>query len=189
MKLIVGLGNPGRSYKNTRHNVGFQMLDAIAAAKKIKIDKKKYQSLYYIGKWNEETVILLKPQTFMNNSGMAVRRFVDYYNIAVDDILIIYDDYYLEVGDYKLKASGSSAGHNGLKSIEKNLQTTNYKRLKIGISRQPDMLLSDYVLGKFSKAEAEKIKELEKKVVAIVEHYLQYDFEKVMSIYNEKSTY
>ena len=184
----MGLGNPGRAYNNTRHNVGFAMIDAIAQAKNVKINKKKHQGLYCIGKWQNQTVILLKPQAFMNNSGIVVRKFVDYFNVAREDVLIIYDDYHLEVGNYKLKAQGSSAGHKGLKSIEEHLQTTNYKRLKIGISRDEQMMLSDYVLGKFSREQQKKIKSLENEIIQIFDDYLQYDFDKVMAIHNEKNT-
>ncbi len=188
MRLIVGLGNPGKSYIKTRHNVGFHLLDAIARDRGVEINKKKFSGLYGIDKSSKDPLIFLKPQAYMNNSGQVVKKFVDYYDIKTENILIIYDDNHLEVGNYKLKAQGSSGGHKGLKSIEQHLQTEEYKRIKIGIGRDMQMLTSDYVLGKFSTAQWAEIKDLELKIIAIFTDYLKYDFDKVMNLHNQKNT-
>ena len=133
MKLIVGLGNPGKEYEKTRHNTGFMALDSFAQKNGVVIDKKKYNGLYADATINGEKIILLKPQTFMNLSGECVRKYVDYFKIKVEDILVINDDLDLEVGRLRLRRNGDSAGHNGLKNIELNLGTKDFKRLKIGI--------------------------------------------------------
>ncbi len=186
MRLIIGLGNPGKEYLNSRHNVGFRVVDRFAEKKQLKINQKKFNGLYVSFLHNDEKIMLLKPQCFMNNSGEVVKKFIDYYQISVEDILVLYDDYYIEVGDFKLKASGSSAGHNGLKSIEKHIDSKNYKRIKIGISRDQQMLLSDYVLSKFSKEQLKEIDKITEKLVIVLDDYLDWDFDKLMSIYNEK---
>ncbi len=182
MKLIVGLGNPGRQYQKTRHNAGFIIVDQIAKDRNIKIDKKKFNGLYGEFKYKDETIMLLKPQMFMNNSGQVVKKYIDYFKIELDDLLIIYDDYYIETGNYKIKANGSSAGHNGLKSVEKHLKTNEYKRIKIGISRDQLMMIPDYVLAKFTKEELKKIDIVKEKVASIVDNYLKYSFDKFMSL-------
>ncbi len=184
MKLIVGLGNPGKEYEKTRHNAGFIMIDEFAKKFNLSIEEKKFNGFYTTFEYNGEKIMLLKPQCHMNNSGETIIKFVEYFKIEIADILVIYDDYYIEVGNYKIKANGSAAGHNGLKSIENHLKTQNYKRIKIGISRDPQIYMPDYVLGKFTKEQFEKIEELKTKFPCILEDYLKYTFEKFMSIHN-----
>ncbi len=156
MHLIVGLGNPGKTYQKNRHNVGFLLIERFAEKKGLKICKKKFKGLYEIYNHENKQTILLKPQTHMNNSGEIVKKYIDYFQIPIENVLIIYDDYYIEVGNFKLKEAGGPAGHNGLKSIENHLGTDQYKRLKIGISRDQEMLMSDYVLGNFNKEQQKK---------------------------------
>lgn len=180
MKLIVGLGNPGKEYVKTRHNIGFMALDNYLANVDFKV-KDNYSVLEK--NINNEKVIFLKPLTFMNESGLAVRKVVDYYNINIEDILVIYDEMDFEVGDFKIKASGSSAGHNGIKSIIKHLGTENFKRIRIGISK-PKGNSIDFVLGKFSKEDYEKIKEVLDIINNVIDDFLILDFEKLMSKYN-----
>ncbi len=134
MKLIVGLGNPEKKYENTRHNCGFRAIDFYAAKNNL-VFKNKYNSLYSEQIINNEKVIFLKPQTYMNLSGNCVREYVNYYNINIEDILIIYDDYNFEVGSFKIKRDGSDGGHNGIKNIIENLKDKNIKRVRIGISK------------------------------------------------------
>ncbi len=185
MKLIVGLGNPGREYEKTRHNLGFSIIDEIAKEKNVTLNKKKFNGLY--GEFHEEEkIILLKPQSYVNNSGKVVANFVDYFNLDLKDLLIIYDDYYLEVGSYKIKASGSSAGHNGLKSIEKYLGTQEYQRIKVGISRDMQMLLPDYVLSKFNKEEQKKVEKVKKEIVGFIDNFWKKEFSDFMSQYSQK---
>lgn len=146
MKLIVGLGNPGQEYKNTRHNVGFMVLDNYLN----NVDwKEKFHGLFY----KKNDVIFLKPTTFMNLSGISVRECVAYFDISIDDILIIHDDLDLPLGSYKIKKNSSSGGHNGIKSIIEELNSMEFCRLKIGISHNRDIPTDKYVLGKFSANE------------------------------------
>ena len=186
MKLIVGLGNPGNEYKNTRHNIGFMVIDEYLKTKENPKLKEKFGGLYYEFNFNNEKIILLKPQEYINLSGNVVKRFMDYYNINIDDILIINDDLDLSIGDYKLKPSGGSGGHNGLKNIEQNLGSKLYKRLKIGISNNKSINTKDYVLGKLNSDEMEIINNVIYKSVNIINDYLNIKFEDLMTKYNNK---
>ena len=186
MKLIVGLGNPGREYENTRHNIGFMFIDEYAKEKGIEINKKKFNGLYVDFINNGEKTILLKPQTYMNLSGESVRAFVDFFKINIEDILIISDDLDMPIGKLKLRPTGSSGGHNGLKNIELHLNTQNYKRLKIGISHNKNIDTKDYVLGNLSKENQDTINDLKKIVNNIIEDFYKLDFEKLMAKYNHK---
>ena len=186
MKLIVGLGNPGREYENTRHNIGFMTIDKFALKKGVEISKSKFNGLYAEVNINNEKVILLKPQSFINLSGEVIRKFVDFYKIAVEDILVINDDLDLPVGVFKLRQHGSSGGHNGLKNIELHLGTQEYKRIKIGISNNKLMDTKDYVLGKISKEEAKLLEEVENTCLDILDDYFNMSFDTLMSKYNHK---
>lgn len=184
MKLVVGLGNPGLNYENTRHNVGFRMIDKIINKYNIDLSKKKFDGLYGEANINGEKIMFLKPQRYMNLSGTVIREFINYFKIDISDILIIYDDLDTEVGKIRLRYKGSSGGHNGLKDIEKNLNTKNYNRIKIGISNNKTIDTKDYVLGKFSKEELEKILKIEETIVNVFEDYLKLSFENLMNKYN-----
>ena len=177
MKLIVGLGNVGKEYESTRHNVGFMVIDSYL--KDVSF-KEKNQAMYFEQNYSGEKVIFIKPTTFMNNSGLAVRKFVDFYKINVSDILVIYDDMDFEVGTFKLKLSGSSGGHNGIKSIISNLGTENFKRVRIGISK-PKGDTINYVLGKFSKSEMDEISKVTRRIADVIDDYISLDFDKLMS--------
>ena len=187
MKLIVGLGNPGKEYENTRHNIGFIILDNYVTNKNLGTFKLKDNGLYLKEKIHNEDVIFLKPQSYMNLSGEVVRKYVDFYKIKVEDILIISDDLDLEIGNFKLKLTGSSGGHNGLKNIEQHLSTRDYKRFKIGISNKKDIDTKDYVLGKLSKEEKEIIAAFKPKSVEIIDDYFEMEFSKLMNKYNQKN--
>jgi peptidyl-tRNA hydrolase, PTH1 family len=183
MKLIVGLGNPGILYKKTRHNVGFMVVDNFAKERNLNFDKKKFNGSYLETIINNEKVIFLKPQKYMNLSGEVIKKYVDYFNIDINDILVICDDLDTELGKLKIKFKGSSGGHNGLKNIELNLATSEYKRLKIGIKSS----FSDkknYVLGKFNKDDQKLIDHLIIKSVDIIDDYFNISFENLMSKYN-----
>ena len=186
MKLIVGLGNPGKEYEKTRHNIGFMTIDQYADKLGVSITKEKYNGLYAETIINSEKVILLKPQSYINLSGEVIRRFIDFYKIDIEDILIIHDDLDLEVGTYRVKQHGSSGGHNGLKNIELHLGTQEYKRIKIGISNNKLMDTKDYVLGKISKEEQEKIDEVKNVVMDILDDYFKITFDQLMAKYNHK---
>lgn len=187
MKLIVGLGNPGKEYENTRHNVGFMFIDNFAEDLGVDISKKKFNGSYTKVKILNEDVILLKPLSYMNLSGEVVRKFVDYFNVNIEDILIISDDLDLFMGNFKLKSSGSSGGHNGLRNIEQYLATPNYKRLKIGISNNKNIDTKDYVLGKFTKSEEKTLSSLLDTVNNILYDFLTIDFDMLMAKYNSKN--
>lgn len=186
MKLIVGLGNIGKEYENTRHNIGFKSIDAVAVKNNVTISKEKFGGLYGEYSFNSEKIILLKPQKYINLSGEVIQAYVSFYKIDIEDIFIIHDDLDIEVGKYKLKYKGSSGGHNGLKDIENHLKTSEYKRLKIGISNNKNIDTKDYVLGKISKSEQELLDPIINLVPDIVESFLTLDFDKVMNIYNKK---
>ncbi len=185
MKLIVGLGNPGKEYEMTRHNIGFYFLDLFANKNNISF-KEKFNGLYAKVKINDEDVILLKPQTYMNLSGESVIMFKNYFKIDSKDILVIHDDLDLEFGRIKLKENGSSGGHNGIKNIILNLNTENFKRLKIGISKSNLVDTKDYVLGHFTKEEQEELKIKENEVINIIEEFFKIPFNDLMSKYNRR---
>ena len=188
MKLIVGLGNPGKEYEKTRHNVGFSFLDHYLGYLGI-YDKwsEKFDGFYLETIIKGEKVIFLKPQTFMNLSGKSVKKIVDYFHIEIEDILIISDDLDLKVGNFKLKRGGSCGGHNGLRDIENQLGTSNYKRLKIGISNDKRCDTKEYVLGRFSKDELEILEQLYSDLCKVIDDYFTISFGDLMSRYNRKN--
>ncbi len=185
MKLIVGLGNPGDEYKNTRHNVGFMVLDSWMNYHNYKFDKTKFNGEYSIIKYNNEDVIILKPLSFMNLSGTVVLSFVNYFKIDIDDILVIYDDKDIELGSVKLKKNGSCGGHNGIRNIIDNLKTDKFKRLKVGLSKNNTDMVS-FVLGKFSNVEKCKLDNVLKETNNILDDYFTLTFDNLMNKYNKK---
>ena len=179
MKLIVGLGNPGTKYEHTRHNMGFDTLDLLNKTLKIDINKKKFQGLY--GK--DEDIILFKPETMMNLSGLAVKEIMSFYKIKITDLLVISDDMALPVGKIRLRDSGSSGGHKGLQNIIDNLGTDQFKRVRIGIG-EPSINTIDFVLSKPSKEEAPLIKKAQENASKAILEYLKTDFIRAMSKFN-----
>ena len=154
MKLIVGLGNPGNKYKGNRHNVGFMAIDILANNNGININKLKFHAAIGDGRINNEKVILMKPLTYMNNSGIAVKECADYYNIDIRDIIVICDDIDIPFGTIRIKKKGSAGTHNGLKSIIYHLQDDEFPRIKISVGKKiPQMNLADFVLSNFNKDE------------------------------------
>lgn len=154
MKFIVGLGNPGRKYKRTRHNIGFMVVDELLLRYKWKLNNKKFNGKYSLEHYNGEKVILLQPQTFMNLSGEAIKEVINYYKIKTENILVIYDDLDLSVGRIRLREKGGHGGHNGVRSVIDHLGTKNFKRLRIGVGRPAGSIpVVDYVLAPFSKDE------------------------------------
>lgn len=177
MKLIVGLGNPGKSYDSTRHNVGFMILDHYVDNSNW---KSKFEGLYV----KEDDVVFLKPQTYMNNSGFSVRKFVDFYKINPEDVLIIQDDLDLPFNTFKLKKNSSSGGHNGIKSIINCLGSDSFGRLKIGIANDKSMDTKDYVLGNFSKQNLEELNENMKLYEEIITNFIKEGIDKTITKYN-----
>lgn len=186
MKLIVGLGNPGTKYEKTRHNSGFIAIDFFAHNHNLSF-KEKNNGLYAETKINEEKIILLKPQKYMNLSGEVVKSYKDYFNIDNSDILVIYDDINYEVGGYKIRRDGSSGGHNGIDNIIKNLGTNQIQRLKIGISKN-NIALEKYVLSKFSKEEIDKLQSILPKIENIIIDFAKINIDELMSKYNKRET-
>ena len=183
MKMVVGLGNPGKDYKNTRHNVGYLVLDKYLPD----VDwKEKFNGMYYIKTINGEKVLFVKPLTYMNLSGDCVVKFVNYYDIEIKDILVIQDDLDLKVGTYKLKKDSSAGGHNGIKSIINRLGTQEFNRLKIGLSHDRSIDTKDYVLGDFSKKEKELLDNLQNDFSGIIDTFIEFGIDKTMNIYNTK---
>lgn len=187
MKLIVGIGNPGKEYEHTRHNIGFDVIDLVAQTVNTNNFKSKFNGLYIEFMYMKEKIILLKPQSYVNLSGSVVKKYMDYYKINIDDILIISDDLDQNVGSYKIKTNSSSGGHNGLKDIEKNLGTKNYKRLKIGISNLKDIDTKDYVLGNFNKEDRQVIDSVLDIAVNVVIDFISMPFNQLLTKYNSKN--
>lgn len=186
MYIIAGLGNPGRNYVGTRHNIGFDALDALASKNNIKFNKTKFKADIGEGIIGTERVILAKPQTFMNLSGESIRPLRDWYKIPDENIIIIHDDISLPLGKLRLRGKGSAGGHNGMKSIIYQLGTDIFPRLKIGVGAPPDAEydLADFVLGKFSKDEVEILAKTVVKVTDAVESIIRNGVEKTMSKFN-----
>lgn len=156
--LIVGLGNPGDNYASTRHNVGFRTLDVLAARLGVKVDRAKFRGLHQQVLWQGQKLILLKPATFMNHSGLSVMDAARYYKLPPERILVLYDDVSLDVGRLRIRRDGSAGGHNGIKSIIGGLNSQSFPRVKIGVGQKPhpDYDLADWVLSSFPR-EAEKL--------------------------------
>lgn len=184
MKLIVGLGNPGKEYEMTRHNIGFICLDNFVNKNNISKFQEKFNGLSTKEMIGNEQIIFLKPLSYMNLSGTVVKKYVDYYKIKSSDILIIQDDLDMPLGKIKLRPKGSSGGHNGIKNIIEELHTEEFKRLKIGISKDNKIDTKDYVLGKFSQEEQEFIDKILPTTNEIIEKFLTMDFDKLMNKYN-----
>ena len=187
MKLIAALGNPGKEYENTRHNAGFRFIDAFANQEGLTFNKNKFNGIYTEFNYKGEKVILLKPQKYMNLSGEVIRDFLNFYKIPVENLLVITDDLDTPAGMIKIKMKGSSGGHNGLKNIEQNLKTNNYKRLKIGISNNKDTDKIDYVIGKVAKEELTLLNKNNVIASNIIYDYLNMTFDNFMNKYNKKN--
>lgn len=183
MKLIVGLGNPGKEYEKSRHNVGFIILDSYFNGEKWHT-KDNYEFLEK--NINNEKVIFIKPLTFMNLSGEAVIKYVNYYNVDIKDVLVIHDDLDLPIGSFRLKENSSSGGHNGIKSIINCLHSNSFRRLKIGVSNNKNIDTKDYVLGKFSKSDIESLNSIINQCANIIEEFSEKSFLDLMSQYNKR---
>lgn len=185
MKLIIGLGNPGKEYEHTHHNVGFATIDLLAEKWNIPLNQQKFNALYGMAHRPEGKVMLLKPLTYMNLSGEAVRSMMDYFDVDVEDIVVIYDDLDLEKGKLRLRQKGSAGGHNGIKSLIQHIGTQNFNRIRIGISRPPaGMKVPDYVLSRFSKEEQSLMQDAFRRAADACEYWLEKPFIEVMNRFN-----
>lgn len=181
MKLIAGLGNIGDKYCFTRHNAGFMVLDKLALNNNFSFREESKLKCFLA---KSGGIIYIKPTTFMNLSGEAVRAVMDYYKIDVKDILIVYDDIALDLGRIRFRANGSDGGHNGIKSIIKHVGTKEFDRLKIGIGPQPNIPSENYVLQNFPKEQLEELKEVLKRADKAIEFYLKNDIQKAQNKFN-----
>jgi len=188
MFVIVGLGNPGKKYENTRHNAGFISIDALADKYGISISEKKHKALCGSGVIEGNKVLLVKPQTYMNLSGESVRSVMDFYKIdPEEDMLVIYDDISLAPGNIRIRKKGSAGGHNGIKSIIAHAGTQNFMRIKVGVGEKPSGWdLADYVLGHFSEEDNAKLKEIMPDVMQAATLMVQGDVDKAMNDFNAK---
>lgn len=190
MHIIVGLGNPTREYENTRHNIGFDVIDKIADTYSISVLEKKHKALVGKGTINGERVVLAKPQTYMNLSGESVRQLIDYYKVEEEtELIVIYDDISLDVGQLRIRKKGSAGGHNGIKNIIAHLGHDVFPRIKMGVGEKPKGYdLADYVLGHFTKEERKIMDDSAATAVKAVERMLRGEIDEAMNLYNKKNT-
>lgn len=188
MFIIAGLGNPDRQYEGTRHNAGFDVIDRIAEKYNIAVDTKKHRACIGKGIIGGQKVLLAKPQTYMNLSGESIRSLVDYYKIDEEnELLVVYDDISLDVGQLRIRAKGSAGGHNGIKNIIAHLGTEVFPRIKVGVGEKPKGYdLADYVLGHFSKAERERMEEGYDNAVRAAEMIVSGQLNEAMNEFNRK---
>jgi len=188
MFVIVGLGNPTNEYAGTRHNVGFDVIDTLADKYNISVTERKSRAFCGKGIIAGQKVLLVKPQTYMNLSGESIRGIVDYFKIDTEaELLVIYDDISLDVGQLRIRKKGSAGGHNGIKNIIQHLGSNVFLRIKVGVGEKPkEYDLVDYVLGYFSKEEKEIMEQGYKQAVEAIEMILQGDIEAAMNVYNKK---
>lgn len=188
MFVIVGLGNPGKKYENTRHNAGFIAIDALAEKYGIRIEEKKHKALCGTGVIEGVKVLLVKPQTFMNLSGESVRAVLDFYKLdPEEEMLVIYDDISLAPGNIRIRKKGSAGGHNGIKSLIAHTGTQNFMRIKVGVGEKPSGWdLADYVLGHFTEEDCTKLKEIMSDVIGAAVLMMQGNVDKAMNDYNAK---
>lgn len=185
MKMIIGLGNPGRQYEQTRHNIGFHVIDELANRLDAPAMQSKFNGMYTVIHRPEGKVMLVKPLTYMNLSGECVRPLVDYYDIDIDQIVVIYDDLDFAPGELRLRQKGSAGGHNGMKSLIAHLGTDKFNRVRMGIGRPVSgMKVADYVLSSFSKEDIPLMEETIKKSADACEEWLKSPFLEVMNKFN-----
>lgn len=187
MYIIVGLGNPGKKYEHTRHNVGFEVIDILADRMGIQVDESKHKGLVGRGMLEGQKVVLVKPQTFMNLSGECVRAVADFYKVPEEEIIVIYDDISLEPGQLRIRAKGSAGGHNGIKNIIAHLGSQVFPRVKVGVGEKPRMMdLADYVLSHFTKEEQGKMNDAFKEAADAAAAMVSQGIEPAMNRYNTK---
>ena len=190
MYVIVGLGNPGKDYKNTRHNIGFDVIDALADVAGISVIEKKHKAIIGKGVLDGQKVILVKPQTYMNLSGESVRDIIDYYKVDEEqELIVISDDTSLDVGNIRIRKKGSAGGHNGLKNIIAHLGHDTFMRVKMGVGEKPKGYdLADYMLGHFSSDERKIMDVSAKTAIEAIRLIMAGDADGAMNQYNRKST-
>ena len=188
LKLIVGLGNPGTKYKNTKHNIGFKIVESLGKAHRIKINRELALSQVGTGNIKSSDIVLAKPQTYVNNSGKAVKKLLDVFSFSVENLVVVHDDIDLEKGALKIKQRGGDGGHNGLKSIISELQSDNFLRIRLGIGR-PDTKedIADYVLSAFGEEDKEWLQSLADRAIKVVETLLTSGITAALNEFNRRS--
>lgn len=186
MRAVCGFGNPGKQYEKTRHNIGFLAIDALAGKHNVKVDKYNFGSLWAKVHIHEEDVLLVKPLTYMNLVGSAVKDIFDRYKLTLQDVLVIHDDADLELGRIKISKTGGDAGHRGVRSTIESLGSKDFPRIKLGVGRPADRTqLREYVLEQFTPREWELVKEVLSRCVAAVHMIMGEGIEKTMSMFNQ----
>lgn len=186
MYVICGLGNPGKKYANTRHNMGFITIDQLAEKHDIKVDKVKFKALVGEGRIAGQKVLLVKPQTYMNLSGESVQEVMHFYKLDPEELIVIYDDLDLEVGALRLRKFGSAGTHNGMRSVVQHLNSDRFPRIRLGIGANGKRDIIDHVIGGFSKDEVPVLEEAVTKAVSAIECMLGEGIDRAMSQYNTK---
>ncbi|RRD96508.1 aminoacyl-tRNA hydrolase [Clostridiales bacterium COT073_COT-073] len=185
MKIIVGLGNPGMQYVATRHNIGFEVIERLAYETGIRLDKRKFKAIFGQGQIAGEKVILMQPQTYMNLSGESVRAVMDFYSLTPREVVVVYDEISLDLGQLRIREKGSAGGHNGMKNIIAHLGTQEFIRFRVGVGPQtPGMDSADFVLRRFNKEEMKIAIEMALKTAEAVEAYLRNGIEYAMNHFN-----
>lgn len=187
MYMIVGLGNPGKDYEKTRHNIGFDAIDRLAEKRDVKLNKMKFKAMFGDYTIDGEKVYLFKPLTYMNLSGEAVRPFAEYYKIPVENIIVIYDDIDLDVGALRIREKGSSGTHNGMKSLIYQLKSEEFPRIRVGVGKNtnPNMTLVDHVIGRFSDEERVDIDDILDRAASAAEAIVKGTVANAMNRYNK----
>ena len=186
MYIIAGLGNPGKEYTSSRHNSGYMAVEYLAEKLDIKLNKLKFNSVYGDTSINGEKVMLVKPVTYMNRSGIAIMEIVKFYKIPTENLIVIYDDIDIPLGTLRIRPNGSSGTHNGMKSIINNVGS-NFPRIRIGIGRNEDMDLADYVLQKFLSSERDLINSIVEKAALAAVEIIEKNIDSAMQKYNIKT--
>lgn len=185
MYVVVGLGNPGKKYDITRHNIGFEVVDEMARQHQIKMTKTKFKAVVGEGNISGEKVLLVKPQTYMNLSGESVMKIMDYYHLSLENLIVVYDDIDVDTGKLRIRKKGSGGSHNGMRNIIYLLKEDGFPRVRIGVGRpQNGQNLADYVLGRFSKSEQELLIPIVKDAVSAIETIVKEDVDLAMNRYN-----
>lgn len=186
MKVILGLGNPGKEYANTRHNVGYQTLEGLADKLGFSFSKAKFHALIAEGKYRGERVVLAKPTTYMNLSGLAASDILNFYKLGPEGLLVIYDDIDLALGELRLRKSGGAGTHNGMRDILKRLGSENFARLRLGVGQNSQVPLASFVLSGFSPEEKTIMDKAIVEAVKALEHYLYQGIDSAMNHYNRR---
>lgn len=185
MYLIVGLGNPEPEYAKTRHNMGFDVINKIAKKYDIDLSRSNFNAIYGNGIIEGEKLILIKPQTYMNLSGESVKKFVDFYKVPLENVLVIYDDMDTEIGTIRVRAKGGAGSHNGMKSMVSELKSEEFPRIRVGIGRpQNEYDRIDYVIGNIPEKEYEELEKAQEKAVEAIIYYLKNRIDNTMNRFN-----